>query len=359
MRGSRLFIRKAQFRLIVLALSGLALQNIPGTYVLEEIEERVDLESPVGRAMSSLGKTEVNGRFYFSEPARHRISRNAEIEVPADTTLTLRAVMVPYLQGDEWILEPAELTVEADRPLVFIYRRVTVARARTLTLNENGRLEAVGYYQVLSALRTAYAYERQREIRRAYEVPAEARVSLSLALTDLEPLVNHLLGDMIPNEFDLGSLFEVRLSRLHHLQFTDNHLDLHVDGTLRSGRSQRVTRVMQPSFRSRLGVDVHLPHEQMLTDAEFGVSLRNIHTFNFSGLNPIFDKLIRDTVRSYRDQARVLFSVSEDFPEALDWPGTLFIEDFRLRGDGGDDAEILLRIHWKKDHGCLSAAGGL
>lgn len=350
MRGSRLFTRKALFRLSVLGLLALALQHIPGTYVLEEIEERVDLDSPLGTALGSLENLEMKGQIFFSEPARHRISRNAEIDVPGDTTLSLRAVMVPRLESDEWILEPAVLTVESDRPLVFVYRRVAVARARTLVLNDDGRLQAVGYYQVLSALRTSHRYERQRAIRRAYQIPSLARVNLSLALTDLEPLVNRLLGDVIPDRFDLGALFEVRLSRLHHLQFSENHLDLHVDGSLRSGRSQRVTRVMQPSFRSRLGVDVHLPHEQLLTDAGFGVSLRNIHTFNFSGLNPIFDKLIRDMIRSHRDHARVLITVAEDFPEVLTWPGTLFIEDFRLRGEGRDEAKILLRIQWEKNN---------
>lgn len=345
----RLLRKKVLFRLIVLVLLGIALQNIPGTYTLEEIEERMDLESSEGTLLTSLGRTEVEGTLYFKEPTRHRISRNAEIEVPEDTWLRFKGVMLPERDNGELVLKPAELDLQSDRPLMFIYRSVTVARARQLRLNEAGLLQAVGYYQVLSALRTGHRYARQREIRRAYEIPSQAWVNLSVALEDLEPMVNDLMGDLIPYAFDLGSVFEVRLERLHHLQFLDNHLDLHVDGTLRSAQSRRVSRVLQPSFRARLGVDLHLPSEKFLSEATFGVSLRNIHTFNFSGLNPLFDRMLRGVARSHREEARVFFSIAEDAPEVLEWPGELFIEAFSLLGEGGDDAEIQLRIHWEKN----------
>jgi len=344
---SRPLKRSVPVWLILLALSGVALQNIPGTYVLDEIGERVAADSPAGIAISSLGKTAVRGSLYFREPARHRISRNAEIGVPAETSLSVHAVMEPFLENGEWILEPAELSVVSDRPLTFMYRGVTLARARHLRLNDEGRLEAEGHYQVLSALRSAHRYQRQRTVRRDYRVPAAARIHLSLALKDLEPMVNRLLGETIPDAFDLGSVFEVRLDRLHHLQFSENHLDLHVDGTLRYARSRRVSRVLHPGFRARLGVDVHLPREQCLAEAGLGVSLRNVHTFNFSGLNPVFDKMIRDTVRSYRNEARVLFSAAEVYPGVLAWPGTLFIEDFHLQGERGDAADLLLQIRWE------------
>ena len=353
--GIRLFLLG-----FVLAVAGFLLQNVPGTYTLEKIEERVGLDSVAGQALTSLGRVEVNGRLYFDRDTRHRISRNAEIEVPAETWLKVYAVMVPVQEGEEWVLRPSGLNIVADQPLTFIYRAVTVARARTLRLNEEGEVEAVGRYQVLSALWTGHRYHRQRAVRRAYEIPDLAQLSLSVALLEVEPMVNRLLlGDVLPSEFDVGNAVTLKIDRLHHLQFLGNHLDVHVDGTLSSARSRRVARVIQPSFRSRLGVDLHLPRDTYLDEAALGVSLRNVHTFNISGLNPLFDKLIRDAIRARRDQAAVLVSAAEDFPGVLTWPGELFIEEFSLRGEGGDDAEIQLRIHWKthKEPGSVTATG--
>ncbi|MDA3875115.1 MAG: hypothetical protein PF795_14295 [Kiritimatiellae bacterium] len=340
--------KKHLIGLLFLILLGVGLQNIPGTYTLDEIDERVELDSLEGKALMSLGRTEVDAAFYFKQPTRHRISRNAELQVPADTRLTLHGVMLPEREDGEIVLKPDSLELRSDRPLVFIYRNVTVARARLLRTDEEGTLRAVGYYQLLSALRTGSRYQRQREIRRDYQIPTEASMNLSVQLKELEPMVNTLLGDSIPDSFDLGSLFRVQLNRFHHLQFSDNHLDLHVDGKVHSAQSKRVSQVFSPSFRARLGVDVQLPREQLLSDAAVGVSLKQIHTLDFNRSNPVFDKMIRDLARSYRDEARIEFHIAEEVPEIAQWPGELFIEDFNLRGEKEDDAEMQLRIHWKK-----------
>lgn len=340
--------QKHLFWFCILVLLGAGLQNIPGTYTLDEIDERYELDSLEGKALMSLGRTEVDASFYFREPALHRISRNAELQVPADTRLTLHGVALPFREDGEIVLKPDSLELRSDRPLVFIYRNVTVARAKLLRTDEEGSLKAVGYYQVLSALRTGSRYQRQREIRRDYDIPAEASVNLSVYLNELEPMVNTLLGGAIPDSFDLGSVFRVQLNRFHHLQFSDNHLDLHVDGKVSSLQSKRVSQVFSPSFRARLGVDIQLPREQLLNDAVIGASLKQIHTLDFNRSNPVFDKMIRDLARSDRDEARVEFRIAEEVPGIAQWPGELFIEEFSLRGEGEDDAKVNLRVHWKK-----------
>lgn len=340
--------KKYFFRFCALVLLGFALQNIPGRYTLDDIEERVETESPGGKALKSLGRIEVEAALYFKEPARHRISRNAELQVPSDTRLTLRGAMLPEREDGEIVLRPHTLELRSDRPLVFIYRNVTVARARLLLLDREGTLRAVGYYQVLSLLRTASRYQRQREIRRDYQAPDEASARLSAELNELEPMVNSLLGDAIPDSFDPGSVFRVQLDRFHHFQFLENQLDFKVDGTLRSAQSKRVSKVFHPGFRAHLSVEIDLPREQFLAGAGIGVSVKQIHTLDFSGLNPVFDKRVRDLARSYRDDARVRFLIAEEFPEISDWPGELFIEEFSLRGDGEDSAEVNVRIRWEK-----------
>jgi hypothetical protein len=336
------------FWIFLLTALGFALQNIPGTYLIEEIDERIPVDSPAGQALEALERIEIHGTLYFEDAARHRISRNAEIDVPEDTWITLTGKMIPLRGGGEWILRPDELELVSDRPLLFIYREVTVARANHLRLNEAGRLEAIGHYQALSALWTGHRYQRQRLVRRDFKIPAMAGLDLSVVLSGLEPMVNGMLHETIPSSFDLGSVVELKIDRLHHFLFSENHLDLHVDGTLSSAQSRRVARVIQPSFRSRLGVDLHLPAGQFLHDAELGVSLRNVHTFNISGLNPIFDKLIRDQLRARRDRAHVLFSVREEYPDVLDWPGELFFDEFVLQGEEEDRAELRINARWLK-----------
>lgn len=336
--------------LFLLILLGFALQNIPGTYTLDEIEESYELDSLEGKALKSLGRTEVDGSLYFSEPTRHRISRNAELQVPADTWLKLYGVMLPDRENGEVVLRPSELELRSDRPLTFIYRKVTVARAKHLRTNEEGMLQAVGFYQFLSVLRTGSRYQRQREIRRDYQIPDRASLNLKVDLVDLESTLNTLKGDLFPDAVDLGSIFILTLDRFHHFQFSDNHLDLRVDGTLRSTQSKRVSQVFHPGFRARLGVDFHLPRDQQLSEASIGVSLKQIHTLDFNRSNPVFDHSIRNLARSFRDEARVRFLIAEEVPGILQWPGELFIEDFSLRSEGGNSAEVNLRIHWEK-HG--------
>jgi hypothetical protein len=337
---------KHLFYLLLLILLAWGLQNIPGTFSLDDIEEAFEVGSLEGRAFLSLGRCDVKAELYFAEPARHRISRNAELLVPADTWLIMSGTMIPAKEGEEVVLRPGELELRSDRPLTFIYRQVTVARSKHLRTNEEGTLQAVGHYQALSALRTAYRYQRQREIRRDYQIPTEASLALSVELIELEPLVNSLLGDTIPSTFDLGSVFEIKLERIHHLLFSENHLDLHVDGNLHSAQSRRVSQMFQPGFRARLAVDFHLPREQPLSESEIGVSLRNIHTIDLNHSNPIFDKTIRDLARSYREQARILVDIAEEFPEISEWPGELFIKQLAIDQGEQNDAVLNLHLRW-------------
>lgn len=340
--------KKHLYGLLILILSGILLQTVPGTYTLDDLEESFEPESPEGKVLLALGETRVEARVYFKRAARHRISRNAELLSPPDTWLEVTGVMRPEEANGEILLKPSTLQLRSDRSLTFVYRNVTVARAKYLRSTPEGTLEAVGYYQVLSALFTGTRYGRQREIRRDYQIPDRAVLNLTAELKELEPMVNRLLGDPIPDSFDVGSVFSLEPVRFHHLRFLENHLDLHVDGKLSSAKSRRVSDTFHPGFRIHLGVDLELPAGQTLADAEIGVSLKQIHALDFNRSNPILDKALRNLLRSRRDDARIRIRIAEEVPEISDWPGDMHIEAFSLLGEGADQATLNLRLRWEK-----------
>lgn len=385
------------FTLWILILAGL--EYVPGTYTIDDFQDDYELTSPEGIALLALSDASLNADLYFATATRHRISRNAEILVPDDTRLQVSATTVPFIQDGEVILRPSSLLIQSDRPLTFIYRFVTVARAKTLRIqpgDPEAKVKAVGHYRVLSALATAYRYKRQKAVKRDYKIPDFARVDfqanflpdhelktieglslstgsepgrlwikdavwrephweqgtlqLFLPFSDLNPLINQLLSTVIPEKIELGDAVDLQLDRIHHLKFTENFLDLHLEGRVAYAKSKAVTNMFHPSFKSHLGIQFEFPEQVPLEDAEASVELKNIYTLDFNRSNPLFDKMVRNLARDYRKDARVSFHVKNEFPQILDLPGQLFIDHLKIQGDenGYPQLDMLLKLQPKQ-----------
>ncbi len=383
--GARRWLR----RLLVTALVIVVLEHIPGRYTIEEAEDDYELDAWEGIALLAMESLEVNGTLYFAEPARQRISRNAELVVPAGATLKVDAWAQPFVEHDEVILRAERGELRSDKPLTFIYRGVTVARAKILRTREDDpsrRLQAIGQYRVISALATSYRYHRQKKVRRAYKQPARAEVevharirpghelvfpddltlqtgsepgfvrikglkfdqdqftagtlALSLSLANPEDSLNAQLGALIPNEFELSESMSVKLNRIHDLRFNQNRIDLRVDGRV------TLSSAFKPSFTSDLGVDLQLPQKVSLNDAEIGIGLASVRDLDINRSNPLFDKMVRGAVRSRKEELGVLVHLGEEIPEISEWPAFLFVNRFVLEAssDGGPrltlDAEV-------------------
>jgi hypothetical protein len=364
----------------------LLLENVPGTYTLKDAQDEFDLDSWEGIALLALSSVDLNAELYFEGQTLHRISRNAEILAPAGTTLMARASMVPLVEENEVVARPQTALLTADKPLTFIYRGVTVARAKTLRMkvgDPQHRIEAVGRYRVISALFTSYRYHRQKKVRRDYQEPTRAKlnltaeiaphhqisflkeyhvatgsepgtlsienahydrgnwtagqVNLTASLSNPEVWLAPMLSTLIPNRFELGRIFEVELRKLHNIRFSDNALDLYIDGALTSANSQRVENVLQPSFQANLGIAFDLPSHILLHEAEAEVSVKKIRNIDFNNSNPIFDNSIRSIARNYREKAKARVNLGEEFPELLELPVRIFVHHLRISGaeDGG------------------------
>ncbi|WFB36501.1 hypothetical protein P3T73_01840 [Kiritimatiellota bacterium B12222] len=384
------------FKRIVIALVICAgLEYVPGKYTIDDFEDDYEIGSPEGIALLALSDAQVDGKLYFKEAARHRISRNAEIVIPADTYLTLHATTHPYVEADEVILRPSSLVLRSDRALTFIYRFVTVARAKTMRIHPEDpeqRVQAIGQYRIISALCTAYRYQRQKEVRREYKIPNWAQLDfdanfladhelktaqgyalstgstpghlkiqnavwiqnrwqsgsldLRLPFSDLEPLVNKLLFFEFPENLELGSTLDIQLFKIYDILFNENNLELNVDGKLNYAKSSKVTNVFHPSFKAKLGIAFEFPQNQLLQDAQMGVYLSNVYSLDFNRSNLVFDKIARKLVRKHRKDASYFVKLIDEFPEIMTLPGQLFIEKMMLSGDenGYPHFECLFQI---------------
>jgi len=381
--------------IVLVALTAVLLENIPGTYVIDDAQDEFELDSWEGVGLLAVASASVEAELFFDRPTRHRISRNAEILVPADTRLTFQASMIPTVEEGEAVARPHDGDILSDRPLTFIYRGVTVARANRLRMREvdgEQKLQAVGRYRVLSALLTAHRYHRQKKVRRDYQAPHTAKVDftaefhpdhtlefgegltlrtgaspgtlrvrnahfdqgewvagtldLDLRFGDPEALVNRLMKDLLPKRFDLGGAFAVELKKIHHIVFTENHLDLHLDGRLTSANSSRLENLFHPGFRAHLGIAFDLPENSLLTDSHIGIELKNIHSLDFNRSNPLLDKSLRSLARAHRKEAATEFRFAEEIKELHDLPVRIFVHHSRITGteDGGPILQMKLGV---------------
>ncbi|MGA0332430.1 MAG: hypothetical protein ACO3N7_00405 [Kiritimatiellia bacterium] len=378
---------------VLLGALGFGLEHLPGRYTLDDFEDDYEPASPEGIALLALSEVRLEARLGFDRETRHRISRHAEIVVPAGATLEVRASMVPEMEDGEVIARPRTLDLVSDKELTFIYRFVTVASARTLRINPQdpeARVQAVGRYRVLSALATAYRYRRQKTLRRDYKLPdwaelgfqagilpeheirteegyslftgsqpGKLRISqaewregrwqagtaeVSLPFSDLDPLMEQLLRDVMPDPIALGDLVDLRIDKIHQLTFRENFLDLHVKGRVSYAKSQTVTDVFQPSFTSHLGIAFELPEQVPLEEAVGAVELRNIYSLDFNRSNPIFDRMLRNLARKYREDARAEFRVKNEFPRISEFPGTFVIDQLLIQGDENGFPQLRARF---------------
>ena len=374
--------KRILFWTLLLICIGYGLQHIPGSYTIDDFDDDYELTSPEGIALLAISDASLSAECYFKQATRHRISRNAEILVPADSTLKISASTVPYIKDDEVILKPESLLITSNRPLTFIYRFVTVAKAKTLQIDPEDserKVKAVGQYKVLSALATAYRYKRQKEVRRDYLLPTEAsldfeahfypdheidaaagisvttgnepgyfrlrdaewkndtwqkgQLNISLPFADLEPSINQLLKNKFSEELEIGGALDLKIEKIHNVKFTDNFLDLYVEGRITYANSSRISKIFHPSFKTHLGIKFELPSQTLLQDARLKVSLANIYSLDFNRSNPIFDKMARDILRAKRNEAAIELEVKNKLPEIAKLPGDLFVQTLNIKGD--------------------------
>jgi hypothetical protein len=370
------------FWILLVICIGYGLVHVPGTYTIDDFLDEYELNSPEGIALLALSDVSLSATLYFENETRHRISRNAEVLVPADTTLQASTSMIPFIRDEEVVARPKTLILSSDQPLTFVYRFVTVAKANTLEIQPNDpeeKVKAIGHYTVLSALATAYRYKRQKELSRDYQAPTRSRMSLNakvlpnheiktedgyrlftgskpcslvienaqwiegtwqrgsltlaLHLADLNPLIAQLVNDLFPEKIEVGGILDLKVKEITNLRFTENFLSLYVKGSLGSAQSKRMANIFTPSFKSHLGIQFNFPRDILLSEAKAGVELKNIYSLDFNRSNPVFDKYIRDLARSYREEAQVSWDLGKEFPILNDLPGQIYIEQFGLTGD--------------------------
>ncbi|MCC5849887.1 MAG: hypothetical protein JJU29_17510 [Verrucomicrobia bacterium] len=180
--------RKRILLLLLLAGVGIVLQNFPGQYTFKEVSEEYERDTIGGIGISGIASAELRAVLYFEEATLQRVSRNAQLEVPAGSTLNLRARTVPRFDEDtnEVIVVPEDVEILSDKPLTFIYRNVPVAHSRELRSVEGDpqyRIRAHGRYRILSALPRLHRYRRNREgPRREWEAPTRAEITFHAEL---------------------------------------------------------------------------------------------------------------------------------------------------------------------------------
>jgi len=335
--------------LLPVLLTGYLLQNIPGTYLLDDFDLSASKDSPEGMALQRLESLMLEGTLYFEEAARHRISRNAELLVPAGTRLTFTGSGTSEEMEERIGLNPEQVAIIADQPLTFIYRQVNLARSQRLETTPEGHLNIIGHYRVLSALRTAYRYQRQREVRRDFKIPAHANLNLRADFRDLTPALNQALHTHFSEEILLGNSLALQLKAITQWSVPeDNYLDIYFDSRIRYARSERISSIMQPRIKARIGVELDLPEDTDLAEAELGVTLARIHTLDFKGGHPLLDRATRGIARSRQDQASFTFNLREEITEIETLPGSLYIRTLRLMpaGPEGENAGLEASVRW-------------
>ena len=383
--------RKWGRRLLVAGAILLLLENIPGSYRIEDAQDEFDLDSWEGLALLAVEEAELGATLRFDRRVRHRISRNAELVVPAGTTLAARATTRPFVEDGEVVLRPRTAELTADKSLVFIYRGVTIAKARTLRTrpdDEDFGVRVVGRYRVLTALWTAHRYHRQREVRRDYQPPDFAfvdfsarfranhavsipegpdistgaepghldirgarfvngrwtggRLDVNLPLANPEAWINDQLAVLALDPVDLGGVFALAIKRVRHLMFSTNRIDLHVDGRLTSANSATVRDVIKPGFTADLVVGVEVTEDVPLREATARVYLERIRGIDLNNSNVLLDKGIRNLARRYRDKAEARFAFAEALDEIPELPRGIHLH--WLRVEGSDTQSPVLRL---------------
>lgn len=382
------------FWIFLIVCMGFGLENFPGSYVIEDFQDEFELTSPEGIALLALEEVSLQAEMFFKEAARHRISRNAEIRVPAGATLNVSAKMVPYIIDNEVVTRPNNLLITSNQPLTFIYRFVPIAKTKTLKVDPDSpdqKVKVVGQYKILTAIMNIHRYQRQKAVKRDYKIPEHAkldfkaetrpnheikthdgysvftgaepgvlsienalwksgrwesgRLSLSLTFADLDPLIDQLMKTFLREPLELGSVFHLNLNRIYDLQFSNNFLTLQVDGTLSPSNSKRMANMFHPSFTSDLGIAFSFPENVPVHKAKAGIGLDKIYSMDFNRNNPLFDKTIRNIARKYKEDANQTWDLGKEFPILLDLPGTFIIETMEL--DGNENGYPALKAEFK------------
>lgn len=170
-------------RLSLLAVLGFVLQNFPGHYTLRRSSLNVNAERTEGIAVAGMASADVEAVLYFQDATLQRISRNAQLAIPAGSTLRIRARTVPVLDAEAGrvVVHPQDAVLLSDKPLTFVYRHVPLARSRELRSipgDPNHRVRVHGRYRMLTALLNLHRYRRTRGgPRREWRPPTRADIS--------------------------------------------------------------------------------------------------------------------------------------------------------------------------------------
>jgi hypothetical protein len=365
------------------------LEFVPGSYTIDSFQDEWEPESQEGKLLLALERMDLEAKVYFERPTRHRISRNAELLLPADITLTLEAAMTPEIIDGEAVARPRIWNLSSSRQMTFVYRGVTVARARRMRIRSEDtelRVQALGTYRILSALATASRYHRQREIKRDYQVPDTATLSVAsqlkplnrigvtesvtavtgpqggqitldrlrwekgrwtggevdidLTLSSVEALLDAVVREALSDPLEVGGILAVNFRRLHALTLEKNRLFFHVDGSITSANSQTVGNVFDPSFETRLEVVFDFPEGEKLEDAILGARLKQVHSFDINRSHNLLDKSVRNLFRRYRDEASAEIALVEHLPDIPAIPQNLIFDTFELTPAGADTARL-------------------
>lgn len=385
--------KRTRLRTLLLLAGGLILlEFVPGTYTIDSFQDEWEADSPEGILLQALEDVNLDAELMFHRPVRQRISRNAELEIPAGTTLTLSASMTPEVIDGEAVARPRTWELEASRNMTFIYRGVTAARAKRMHIRSDDpelRVRASGSYRVLTALATSFRYHRQREVKRdlsppdravlnaelrfrpdhripleegvtLHTGPGQSRIRLSelqwnhdawtggqvdarVELQHIGDLLNTLLGQELKDPVEIGSLLAMKFRRIHSVSVEENRLFFHLDGSITSANSRRVEKMFDPSFEARLEAGFDFPEGSSLEEGMVGARLVQVHSFDINRSHNLLDKAVRNLVRSYRDDLRISYALSEAIPDDAAWlPESLLFKTFRFSGQGSE--RLLLEV---------------
>ena len=381
--------KKRIISLLVLVGVLVSLEYLPGSYTIDSFQDEFALDSVEGQLLLALEDLQLNAVMEFDRPTRQRISKNAELLIPAGSTLILNASMVPLTEQGEAVAKPRTWNLRSSESMTFVYRGVTVARAKRMEIRNDDpelKVKAVGSYRVLSALATATRYHRQTEVKRTLEAPERAVLNLNatfqaeheVSLTDIPPLrtgsepsslhlqgftwensqwtdgqvdlriqlaplesfLNEIAKEQLSDPIELGGILAIKFRRLHALTIEENRTFVHLDGSITSANSRTVEQMFDASFETRLEFEFSFPEGKFLQEAEVGARLKQIHSFDINRSNTVFDKAVRSLARKYRDDLTYTTSLADELPDHPAIPMNLIFERFGFRGMENGDMEI-------------------
>jgi len=370
-------------------LGVLLLEFLPGAYTIDSFQDEWEPGSPEGIALQALKTLSLETDMWFDRSTRQRISRNAELLVPTGTRITLTASMIPLMENNEAVARPRTWELRASRPLTFVYRGVTVARARRMRIRSDDperRVRAIGTYRILSALTTAHRYKRQKKVRRAYQAPDHARLSirarfqpdhfleilpdagwstgtepaafdvkeltwngerfvsghldLAASFTNPEAFLEGLRNRYLDTPMNIGGGFTLRMRQLDAITFETNLVRLHAKGTL--APNSGMAKIMSPSFNAHLGFGLEVPENQRLGNATAGVFLKNVYALDVNRSHTWFDTTLRGLVRKNRHKIAERIDLRDELPDTEAIPRHLYFDRFRVtpNPEGGPRLEI-------------------